>query len=172
MRKRKRLDGHASPRRRDTAADAKATTAHAAPFASSSAGRDAAPTPRPYRILVVEDNELNQKVAVSMLEKLGYAADVAANGRRALEALVESHFDLILMDCQMPEMNGFQAAERIRQVEQASPLAPVPIIAMTANAMNGARDLCLRAGMNDYLPKPVTLESMRAILERWLPRVS
>ncbi len=124
------------------------------------------------RILVVEDNIVNQRVAVRMLEKLGYRADVAGNGREALDALKRIAYDLIFMDCQMPEMDGFEASRAIRareaQAGAAAPLTRVPIIAMTANALQGDRERCLVAGMDDYLAKPVTGEALARMLNTWL----
>ena len=118
------------------------------------------------RILVVEDNIINQKVALLFLESLGYRADVAANGKEAVKAAESIAYDVILMDCQMPEMDGFEATRRIR--ESRSPSAPkgyAPIIiALTANAMEGDRDRCLQAGMDDYLSKPIHKEELEEIL--------
>jgi len=124
------------------------------------------------KILVAEDNIINQKVAVRMFERLGHRVDVAANGLEAVEALSRIAYDLVFMDCQMPEMDGFGATREIRRREQsASPARRrTPIIAMTANAMQGDRDVCLQAGMDDYVSKPVTSEVLAAVFERWRPR--
>jgi signal transduction histidine kinase/CheY-like chemotaxis protein len=119
------------------------------------------------RVLVAEDNLVNQKVAVRSLEMLGCDAEVAANGAAALEALAQGDFDIVLMDCQMPVLDGFQASQRIREIEGAN--KHTPIIAMTANAMQGDRERCLAAGMDDYVPKPVTLAALDATLRHWLP---
>jgi CheY-like chemotaxis protein/HPt (histidine-containing phosphotransfer) domain-containing protein len=118
----------------------------------------------PLRILVTEDNLINQKLALSMLAHLGYRADVAANGLEALEALARQPYDVILMDVQMPEMDGLEATRRIRQGWAAE--AQPHIIALTANALQSDREDCLVAGMNDYLSKPVPVEALRAALER------
>lgn len=119
-------------------------------------------------VLVVEDNTFNQKLAVWLLEKLGYRADVAANGQEAVEAVKRVPYTGVFMDCQMPEMDGFEATHIIRQQEIAAPgRRRMPIIAMTANAIQGDRERCLAAGMDDYLTKPITPEALRAALDRW-----
>jgi signal transduction histidine kinase/CheY-like chemotaxis protein/HPt (histidine-containing phosphotransfer) domain-containing protein len=118
----------------------------------------------PLRLLLAEDNAVNQKLALLLLERLGYRADVAANGLEVLQALQRQTYDAILMDVQMPEMDGLAATRQIRQVW---PTDQQPrIIAMTANAMQGDRELCLQAGMNDYISKPVQVAELRAALER------
>ena len=121
------------------------------------------------RILVAEDNIVNQNVAVCLLEKLGYRADVVANGLEAIEASARIRYALVLMDCQMPEMDGWKATAMIRTREQEQGTERLPIIALTANAMEGDRDKCLNAGMDDYLAKPVQLEHLRALLVKWIP---
>ncbi|MEQ1792844.1 MAG: response regulator [Nitrospira sp.] len=124
------------------------------------------------RILVVEDNSVNQKLAVRMLEKLGYRPDLVENGREALAALDVGAYDAILMDCQMPVMDGFEATTAIRKNEAAGKryvsLGHIPIIAVTANAMQGDRERCLAAGMDAYLAKPIKLDDIRTTLSRWV----
>jgi len=127
-----------------------------------------AQTPIPNRVLVVEDNVINQKVAMRLLERLGCRVDVAANGREAVALLAQLTYDIVLMDCQMPEMDGFAATATIRQRE-ASTGQHVPIIAMTANAMQGDRERCLSAGMDGYLAKPITADALYAVLTQGRP---
>jgi CheY-like chemotaxis protein len=116
------------------------------------------------RILLAEDNAVNQKVAVRLLEKLGHSPTVAENGHKVLAALEKDNFDLILMDVQMPEMDGFEATAVIREVEKITGMH-MPIIAMTANAMQGDRERCLEAGMDGYISKPVVLKELFEALE-------
>ena len=119
----------------------------------------------PLRILLAEDNATNQKLALRLLERMGYRADVAANGQETLVALQRQTYDMVLMDMQMPEMDGLEATRRIRA---DWPAGQQPrIIAMTANAMLGDRELCLAAGMDDYVSKPVQVKELRGALERW-----
>ena len=121
------------------------------------------------QILLVEDNVVNQKVAISMLKKIGLQhIDVAEDGREAVEMTGNQAYDLILMDCQMPEMSGYEATGHIRQREREQQLPKIPIIAMTANAMAEDREKCLAAGMDDYLSKPVKIDNLRKRLEHWL----
>jgi len=122
------------------------------------------------RVLVVEDNTVNQEVAVGILRKFGLSADVARSGQEALELLGKAPYDLVLMDVQMPDMDGLETTKRIR-----GPLSPalrpdIPIAAMTAHAMQGDRERCLAAGMNDYIAKPVHPAALAAVLQKWLPR--
>jgi CheY-like chemotaxis protein len=119
------------------------------------------------RVLVAEDNPVNQRVAVRMLERLGLEADVALNGHEAVRRVADQPYALVLMDCQMPELDGFEATAAIRASEQ--PDDRTPIVAMTAAAMRGDRERCLAAGMDDYISKPVRIEELRSVLARWLP---
>jgi len=122
-----------------------------------------------YTVLLVEDTELNQMVAGAMLEKLGVAMDVAEDGLQALDALRAKYYDLVLMDCQMPNMDGYQATQAIRE-EQAAFDPHIPVLAMTAHAMQGDKEKCLAAGMDDYLTKPIRYDLLRAALLKWLPK--
>jgi two-component system sensor histidine kinase/response regulator len=143
------------------------SAAEASPGPSSAAPRAAAHGAVP-KILLVEDNPVNREVAVAMLENLGCAAEAAENGWLAIEAMTGSTYDAVLMDCQMPIMDGLTAAAEIRRRELTSGAARVPIIALTANAMQGERERCLGAGMDDFLNKPFTQQQLATLLRRWL----
>jgi CheY-like chemotaxis protein/HPt (histidine-containing phosphotransfer) domain-containing protein len=123
---------------------------------------------RKFKILLAEDNQTNRFVAISMLNRMGCGVDAVANGLEAIAALRRIPYDLVLMDCQMPEMDGYAAAKLIRLPETETINPQIPIIAMTANAMDGDRRKCLEAGMDDYLSKPVTAKYLRKALEKWL----
>lgn len=119
-------------------------------------------------VLIAEDNLTNQIVAEGVLRKIGCTTTTVTDGQQAVTALREEQFDIILMDCQMPVLDGYQATAKIRQNEARTGARPVPIIALTAHAIHGEMDRCLQAGMNDYLSKPFTEEQMRQVLKRWL----
>jgi two-component system, sensor histidine kinase and response regulator len=121
------------------------------------------------RVLVAEDNAVNQRITLAQLARVGLQADVASNGVEALQAISQFPYDLVLMDCQMPEMDGYQATREIRHREQGSKRGHLHVVAMTANAMAGDREQCLAAGMDDYVAKPVRLEMLVEILGRYLP---
>jgi CheY-like chemotaxis protein len=120
------------------------------------------------RVLLVEDNEVNQEVARAILEVLGCRVETVNNGAEALALSGEEAFDLIMMDCQMPVMDGFEATRRIREREEAEKRPPARIIALTAHAMRGDLERCLEVGMNDHLGKPFTVDELKGKLERWL----
>ncbi len=117
------------------------------------------------RLLLAEDNQVNQQIALAMLKGMEFDVSVVGNGRLAIDAIKQGHFDLVLMDCQMPEMDGFQATTLIRQQFSHQTL---PIIALTANAMDGDRERCLASGMNDYLSKPFKKDQLLAVLRKWV----
>jgi two-component system, sensor histidine kinase and response regulator len=132
---------------------------------------EAGPVPHKenINILLAEDNLINQQVALRILNKLGYHAQVVTNGLETVKAFKNNSFNLILMDCQMPEMDGYTATEEIRKIEKEKGVVhPVPIIAMTAHAMKGDREKCIDSGMNDYITKPIDLKLMPEIIEKWL----
>ncbi|HMI65224.1 MAG TPA: response regulator, partial [Cyclobacteriaceae bacterium] len=121
----------------------------------------------PLRILIAEDNAVNQKLTERVLHKLGYKPEMADNGQEALNATIQKSVDLILMDVQMPEMDGLEATRQIRRRGGDQPV----IIAMTANAMQGDREECMQAGMDDYISKPVKMEILVSLLETWALKV-
>ncbi|MBF0626443.1 MAG: response regulator [Magnetococcales bacterium] len=125
--------------------------------------------PPDVRMLLVEDDPVNREVALGMLRRVGIVPELAENGRQALEVLAEHAFDLVFMDCQMPEMDGFEAASQLRRMEAAKGLTyHTPVVALTAYAMQGDRERCMAAGMDDYLTKPIRGRDLRATLSRWL----
>ena len=126
--------------------------------------------PEQVRILVAEDNPVNQKVVTRMLKTGGYDSDLAKDGYEVLSLLAKQHYDLILMDCQMPGMDGFQASRLIRKHEGEAWLAKIPILAVTANAVKGDREKCLKAGMNEYITKPIRQDELLKKVANWLAR--
>jgi CheY-like chemotaxis protein len=122
-------------------------------------------------VLVAEDNIVNQRVVLTQLKRIGFTADAVANGREALDALRRAPYDVILMDCQMPEIDGYEAAARIRAEGLRTFKSEPYLIALTANALPGDRERCFAAGMNDYLLKPVRLESLEGVLQRAVLKV-
>jgi signal transduction histidine kinase/DNA-binding response OmpR family regulator len=119
-------------------------------------------------ILLAEDNPINQEVAEAMLQKFGCSYDIVSNGREAIQAIILKHYDLVLMDCMMPHMDGYEATAEIRQRQGTNALPDFPIIALTANAIEGDQEKCLEAGMDDYLSKPFKTESLLRIIHKWL----
>jgi signal transduction histidine kinase/DNA-binding response OmpR family regulator len=159
----------------NTMSKAQVRNAVAKSDASAAPGHSSQVDPRPanVRILLAEDNSVNQLVAAGLLRKLGYGADIVGDGLAALEALKSSSYDIIFMDCQMPELDGYDATRAIRALEQCSDhggtsKSPVHIVAITANAMEGDREKCFAAGMDDYVAKPIRLNPLQAVLERWM----
>ncbi len=142
-----------------------------APQAAADPARPAIPQWRPgtVRVLLAEDNIVNQQVAAGILKKLGITVDTVANGAEAVQALQSTPYDLVLMDLQMPETDGLEASRIIRDPGSGVRDPRVPIVAMTAHALESDREQCLQAGMNDYLAKPVSPEALAEVLERWLP---
>ena len=133
------------------------------------AERMVAPAQNEARILLVEDNTINQIVALGILRKLGYTAETVADGAEALHSLESIPYDLVLMDCQMPGMDGYEATRQIRSIRTKVLNHSIPIVAMTANAMQGDREKCLASGMDDYLPKPIDPVALAQKLTQWLP---
>jgi two-component system, sensor histidine kinase and response regulator len=125
------------------------------------------PTAEVPVVLVVEDNPVNQKVVCHMLRKMGFAVELAEDGQQGVERLRNGNFDLVLMDCQMPVMDGYEATRSIRSLGDAR--SRIPVVALTANAMEGDREKCLAAGMDDYLSKPAKAEHLRTMLQKWIP---
>jgi two-component system sensor histidine kinase/response regulator len=128
--------------------------------------RAATPAPQSVRVLVAEDNAVNQLLVRRMFEKLGIRIDLAANGREAVQMATEFEYDIIFMDCSMPELDGYEATAVLR--EQQRERRRIPIVAITANAMSEDRARCLAAGMDDHLTKPVRIEDIQGALERWV----
>jgi len=153
-------------------AAALATVLESDRFAVAAHSLRADPQPGEPRILLAEDNQINQLIAVGLLLKLGFKTDVVTNGFGVLEALKTNRYNIIFMDCQMPEMDGYEAARTIRAQEESADQAgcwslPIYIIAITANAMEGDREKCLAAGMDNYLSKPIRLPELQVALEHW-----
>ncbi len=126
-----------------------------------------APSISSFSILLAEDNPVNQKVALRVLKHLGYQADVVGNGKEVIKAIADKSYDLIFMDIQMPEMDGLEATQYIRSQEKESQLPPIAIVAITANATHDDQYTCRKAGMNDYISKPIQIEELRKILQRY-----
>jgi CheY-like chemotaxis protein len=125
---------------------------------------------RGLRLLLAEDNRVNQRLAVRVLEKHGHRVTVAENGLEVLKALKQSDFEMVLMDIQMPEMDGLEATRTIRRQEQATG-AHIPIVALTAHALHGDRERCVEAGMDDYISKPIKVEELLTTIEKWADRM-
>lgn len=119
------------------------------------------------KLLMAEDNSVNEAVAVDMLEQLGYMVDVVVNGVEVIKAVEKNNYDLILMDCEMPVMDGYAATRLLRERERQLQLAQIPIIALTAHTLNGAREKCLASGMSDYLCKPISLADIKSMVAKW-----
>ena len=145
-----------------------------APRPVVSSGDHTSPKPlnRPGRILVAEDNQVNAMVVLGQLRELGFEAESVEDGAQVLETIRRRAFDLILMDCQMPKVDGYESTRRLREWEARTGSRRLPVVAVTAHAMVGDRDRCLAAGMDDYLSKPYRTEELRAVLDRWLPQDS
>jgi CheY-like chemotaxis protein len=159
---------NAAPRAMGESSAAAPGSGHATPAHAGSFLEITKMTPR--RVLLAEDNVVNAKLAVRLLERLGCRVDVASNGHEALKMVQSIPFDLVFMDCQMPEMDGFEATRAIRAWEgnsrvDTSPATRLPIVALTANAMQGDRERCLEAGMDDYITKPLSRADLQRVLQ-------
>ena len=139
------------------------------PEAQVAAGAEVADNEGVARVLVAEDNEVNQRVAVGFLKMIGCEVEVADNGLEAISRLEQADFDLVLMDCMMPELDGYETTKSIRGGQAGEAYSSIPIIALTADDSPGARQNCLRAGMDDYMTKPVQIDLLRSALRTWLP---
>lgn len=133
---------------------------------------ESSPESLQIRILLAEDNLVNQKVALRVLKHLGYQADVVSNGLEVIQAIAKKTYDLILMDIQMPDMDGLEATEYIRKQEVEQQSSPIAIIAITANATHDDQYICRRAGMNDYISKPIQIEKLKDILQKYETLIS
>ncbi len=118
-------------------------------------------------ILLVEDNPINQRIATHMLKKLGHTYEIVNNGKEALEAIKIKSFDIILMDCQMPDMDGYTTTKYIRQYQRSNRTKRTPIIAVTAHSMKGDREKCISMGMDDYIAKPIDIKRLSAVIDHW-----
>lgn len=123
---------------------------------------------RPLRVLLAEDNPVNRKIAVAMLERIGCSVDVVGDGEAAVNQIRTASYDLVLMDCQMPVLDGFDATRAIREQERETGAGRIPIIALTASALTGDREACLAAGMDDYIAKPFRLEHLQRVVNTWV----
>ena len=150
--------------------DIRMESPRATPIPAPRAPTSSRPAPgQRVRLLLAEDNPVNSKVALLLLERMGYAVDVATNGREVLELLPQADYSLILMDCQMPEIDGYETTAIIRA--QEGDRRRIPIVAMTANAMSGDRERCLAVGMDNYISKPIERIRLAEVLGRWVPLV-
>jgi CheY-like chemotaxis protein len=124
---------------------------------------------KPHRILLAEDNDVNRVLAQDILEYLGFAVHAVENGEKALQVALQQTFDLILMDCQMPFVDGCEATRRIRQVETEAGSTKTPIVALSGSPIAEGRENCLEAGMDDYLQKPFTVTELKEMITKWIP---